>query len=221
MTSRPDDVTKLDPTRRIGEEQKSVTTPGKSGQGFESYMEKAGENIPTQGTGKTTPTSPFDLAQAQSPLATGPTFDSLLNQVKASQGMLGDMSNDLNTKNLKLKQSQRYLLRSKLKNANGYLKAANTKMGAKAPEEQAAPLGGGAGGGIMGKFLNYIGDGQANLAAAQQQLMNLKGKGDALKPADFLAIQVKLAHAQQEIEYASIMLSKAVDDFKTLMNIQL
>ena len=73
----------------------------------------------------------------------------------------------------------------------------------------------------MGKFLNYIGDGQANLAAAQQQLMNLKGKGDALKPADFLAIQIKLAHAQQEIEYASIMLSKAVDDFKTLMNIQL
>lgn len=214
MTSRPDDVTKLDPTRRIGEEQKSTPTPGK---GFESYMEKAGENIPTQGTGKTTPTSPFDLAQAQSPLATGPTFDSLLNQVKASQGMLGDMSNDLNTKNLKLKQSQRYLLRSKLKNANGYLKAANTKMGAKAPEEEAAP----SGGGIMGKFLNYIGNGQANLAAAQQQLMNLKGKGDALKPADFLAIQVKLAHAQQEIEYASIMLSKAVDDFKTLMNIQL
>lgn len=217
MTSRPDDVTKLDPIRKIGEEQKQVATPGKSGQGFESYMEKASEQMPTQGTGKTTPTSPFDLAQAQSPLATGPTFDSLLNQVKASQSMLGDMSNDLNTKNLKLKQSQRYLLRSKLKNANGYLKAANTKMGAKAPEEEAAP----SGGGIMGKFLNYIGNGQANLAAAQQQLMNLKGKGDALKPADFLAIQVKLAHAQQEIEYASIMLSKAVDDFKTLMNIQL
>lgn len=130
--------------------------------------------------------------------------------------MLGDMNADLNTKNLKLKQSQRYLLRSKLKNANGYLKAANAKMGVEVP--QTAPA---TGGGILGKFLDYVSEGQSNLAAAQQQLLNLKGKGDALKPADFLAIQLKLAHAQQEIEYASIMLSKAVDDMKTLMNIQL
>lgn len=212
MTSRPDDVTKLDPTRRVGDDQKSTTSaPGK---GFESYMNKAGEQM--QGGGKTTAVSPFDLAQSQAPLATGPTFDSLLSQVKASQTMLGDMNNDLNTKNLKLKQSQRYLLRSKLGNANNYLKAANAKMGADAPTPPPS-----SGGGVMGKFLNYIADGQSNLSAAQQQLMNLKGKGDALKPADFLAIQLKLAHAQQEIEYASIMLSKAVDDMKTLMNIQL
>lgn len=212
MTSRPDDVTKLDPTRRVGDDQKSTTSaPGK---GFESYMDKASEQM--QGAGKTTAVSPFDLAQAQAPLATGPTFDSLLSQVKASQTMLGDMNNDLNTKNLKLKQSQRYLLRSKLGNANNYLKAANVKMGADAPTPPPS-----SGGGIMGKFLDYIADGQSNLSAAQQQLMNLKGKGDALKPADFLAIQLKLAHAQQEIEYASIMLSKAVDDMKTLMNIQL
>jgi hypothetical protein len=57
--------------------------------------------------------------------------------------------------------------------------------------------------------------------SAQNQLMNLKGKGADLKPADFLSIQLKLAHAQQEIEYASIMLSKAVEDIKTMFNIQL
>jgi hypothetical protein len=214
MTSRPDDVTKLDPLRKIGEDQKSNTTPGK---GFESYMEKAGSQMPNlQGSSKTTISSPFDLARAQAPLSSGPTFDSLISQVKSSQVMLGDMNNDLQTKNLKLKQSQKYLLRSKLSSANDYLKAANAKMGT-----ETTPAPPTTGGGIMGKFLNYISDGQSNLAAAQQQLMNLKGKGDALKPADFLAIQLKLAHAQQEIEYASVMLSKAVDDMKTLMNIQL
>jgi hypothetical protein len=212
-TGRPDDVSKLDPIRRIGEEQKPAGTPT-PGKGFESYMEKAGEQM--QGSGKTAAVSPFDLVQNQAPLATGPTFDSLLGQVKSSQVMLGDMNNDLNTKNLKLKQSQRYLLRSKLNNANGYLKAANTKMGAEAPAPTPT-----AGGGIIGKFLDYVSEGQSNLAAAQQQLTNLKGKGDTLKPTDFLAIQLKLAHAQQEIEYASIMLSKTVDDMKTLMNIQL
>lgn len=213
MTPGPDDVSKLDPIRRIGEEQKSTGTPT-PGKGFESYMEKASEQ--TQGSGKATAASPFDLVQTQPPLTTGPTFDSLMGQVKSSQVMLGDMNNDLNTKNLKLKQSQRYLLRSKLNNANNYLKAANTKMGAEVPATPPS-----AGGGIIGKFLDYVSEGQSNLAAAQGQLMNLKGKGDALKPADFLAIQLKLAHAQQEIEYASIMLSKTVDDMKTLMNIQL
>jgi hypothetical protein len=216
MTTGPDDVSKLDPIRRVGEEQKSSGTPT-PGKGFESYMEKAGEQMSAQGGGKSTAVSPFDLAQAQAPLNTGPTFDSLLGQVKASQVMLGDMNNDLNTKNLKLKQSQRYLLRSKMTNANGYLKAANTKMGAKDAVKPTPSTRGG----IIGKFLDYVSEGQSNLSAAQQQLINLKGKGDTLKPADFLAIQLKLAHAQQEIEYASIMLSKTVDDMKTLMNIQL
>lgn len=130
--------------------------------------------------------------------------------------MLGDMNNDLNTKNLKLKQSQRTVLRSKLGNATNYLQAANAKMGAEIPTPSTST-----GGGILGKFLDYVADGQSNLSAAQQQLMSLKSKGQSLQPADFLAIQLKLAHAQQEIEYASIMLSKAVDDMKTMMNIQL
>ena len=78
-----------------------------------------------------------------------------------------------------------------------------------------------AGGGILGKFLGYVTQGQANVAAAQKQILNLKNKGDALKPADFLAIQIKLAHAQQEIEYASMMLANAVSGLKTLFNIQL
>jgi hypothetical protein len=213
MTSRPDDVTKIDPLRRIGDEQKTVSAPG---QGFESYMEQAGKQM--EGASKTTPAvSPFDLAHGQTPLAAGPNFDSLMGQVKSTQTMLGDMNNDLNTKNLKLKQSDKYLLRSKLQKANGYLKSANVDLGAEAPAAQPPSTGGG----IIGKFLDYISEGQSNLVAAQKQLFSLKEKGTALNPSDFLEIQLKLAHAQQEIEYASLMLSKTVDDMKTLMNIQL
>lgn len=211
MTARPEDVTRLDPLRKVGEEHKQMTNPSK---GFNSYMEKASEQM--QGSSKAGATSPFDLAQSQPPLASGPTFDSLLNQVKSSQSMLGDMSSDLNTKNLKFKQSQRYLLRSKLKNANSYLNAANAKLGVEASE--VAPS---TGGGILGKFVDYVSQGQSNLIAAQNKLVHLKDKGDHLNPADFIAIQLKLSYAQREIEYASIMLSKAVDDMKTLMNIQL
>jgi hypothetical protein len=57
--------------------------------------------------------------------------------------------------------------------------------------------------------------------AAQQQLTSLKAKGENPKPGDFLILQLKLATAQQEIEYSSLMLGKAVQDITTMMNIQL
>lgn len=210
MVDRPD---RLDPLQKIGEDkQPGGPTPLSQPGSFEEYMQKAGQTP----TGKPPGVSPFDLAHQQTPLTQGPTFDSLLAQTKSVQGMLGDINNDLQTKNLKLKQSDRASLRSKMTSANQYLKAANVKLGAEVPEPPPSTSRG-----IVGKFLDYVSEGQSNIVAAQQQLMNLKQKGENLKPADFLAIQLKLAHAQQEIEYASIMLSKAVEDLKTLFNIQL
>jgi len=211
-TPRPDDVSRLDPLKRVGDEQKQTPTPSQS---FESYMEKAASQ--PGGPGKSTGVSPFELAKGNQPLAAGPTFDNLLTQVKSAQTMLGDINNQLQTPNLKLKQSQRYLLRNKLTSANSYLNAANTKMGVEAPTDSGESKRTG----IVGKFLDYVDEGQNNLMTAQKQLMDLKSKGESLNPGDFLSIQVKLAHAQQEIEYASIMLSKAVEDMKTLFNIQL
>ncbi len=213
MVDRPD---RLDPTRKIGEDKLpgGPTQDATQGKSFESYMEKAAQQ-PAE-TKQPPGVSPFDLVQNQTPLMKGPTFDSLLAQVNSAQGMLGDINNDLQTKNLKLKPSQRHTLRSKLTDANSYLKAANTDMGAKTPPPPTP-----SGGGILGKFLDYVSEGQGNLAAAQEQLKDMSKKGDSINPADFLAIQLKLAHAQQEIEYASIMLSKAVEVTRTLMNIQL
>jgi hypothetical protein len=212
MVDRPD---RLDPIRNIGEDKQSGGPTPQPGSSFEAYMEKADQQ--SNATGKPPGISPLDLAQSQTPLTQGPTFDSLMSQTKSVQGMLGDISTQLQTKNLKLKQSDRASLRSKMTSANSYLKAANVKLGAEVPETPPPS----STGGIVGKFLGFVSEGQANLVAAQNQLMNLKGKGENLKPADFLAIQLKLAHAQQEIEYASIMLSKAVEDLKTLFNIQL
>jgi len=216
MTGKPDDISRMDPTRRIEGDQKEMEkgagTPTRS---FEQYMEKAAR--PTSAEAKTPTVSPFDLIHGQTTLASGASFDSLLGQVKSAHGMLGDVSNQLNTKNLKLKQSQRYLLRNKLGDANAHLRAAAVKLGAEVPSPPAPT----AGGGILGKFLDLVSEGQSNAIAAQNQLAALKSKGENLNPGDFLMIQVKMAHAQQEIEYASIMLSKAVDDMKTMFNVQL
>jgi hypothetical protein len=208
----PDNVVRPQPIKEVGGEPKGGPVP--TGPSFQSYMQGKPE---MQGAGKPQAMSPFELAQGQTLLAAGPTFDSLLTQVKSAQSLLGDINNQLNTKNLKLKQSQRYLLKNKLTDANDHIRSANSKMGAEIPEAPAAPTTGG----VLGKFLGFISDGMSNLQSAKSRLEGLKDQGMNLKPADFLQIQLKLAHAQQEIEYCSIMLAKAVEDIKTLFGTQI
>lgn len=209
---KPEDISGAQPIKRLGDDQPLKGVPNES---FQTYMDKAAQ----QGTQPQKPPtiSPFDLAHGATPLTQGANIDTLLTQAKSAHVTLGDISTQLNTKNLKLKQSQRYLLRNKLGDANSMLKAANLKAGGELP----APPTTASSGGIIGKFLDFVNEGQSHISAIQKKLVGMKEKGDSLNPADFLAIQLKLGHAQQEIEYASIMLSKAVEDMKMLFNVQL
>lgn len=214
MTSDPKAIGRLDPIRKIND-QPSLESSSTAPQNFGTFMQKAGEA--TASPPSLSATSPFDLPKTQLAPVTSPNLDTLLGQVRSSQGLLGDMSTALNTKDLKIKPSDRHLIKRKLTTANGYLHSVTTKMGLEPSRPPSTPQGEG----IIGKLLNFISEGQGNLAAVQSQLLSMKNKGDSLQPADFLAIQLKLAHAQQEIEYGSLMLSKGVDAMKTLMNIQL
>ena len=212
MTMKPEDVSGALPIKRLGDDQPLQGGPKEP---FQTYMDKAAQQVsPEQ---KPPAVSPFDLAHGQTALTQGANIDTLISQAKSAQVTLGDVSSQLNTKNLKLKQSQRYLLRNKLGDANTLLKAANAKAGGEIPPAPTPS----SSGGVIGKFLDFVSEGQNNVAAVQKQLIALKDKGDTLNPADFLGIQLKLSHAQQEIEYASIMLSKAVEDMKMLFNVQL
>lgn len=194
-----------------GEEKSAV-----SSQSFASFMQ--GEKAsPMATSGKTPLISPFELAQGKAPLPQASTIDSLLAQVNSAQGAINDMQNNLNYPNLKLKSSNKYLLKNKLVDANTNLRAANTKMEAGVPSEPDATKFSGP----LGKFLSLLGDGQALLQSAQQKLQDVKKQGTNITPGDFLLIQVKLSKATQELEYASVLLSNAVQGFKTLMQVQL
>jgi len=69
--------------------------------------------------------------------------------------------------------------------------------------------------------LGLITDGQDQLNKTQDMIQNMKLSDGTISPAQLLLIQVKMAKAQQELEYSSVLLSKAVDDIKTMFNIQL
>ena len=208
------DVDKLFSTTPVGEDKGAeVSTPTQS---FASFM-KPGGATPMETAGKASMISPFDLAHGQPALAQSPTLQTLTAQVNNAQATMGHISSQLNTPNLKLKPSQRYLLKNKLSDATDHLRSANVKMGAETP----GPVDASQFKGPLGKFLAYLNDGTQQLASAKQQLQSLKDKGQALAPADFLLVQVKLNKATQELEYTSVLLSNAVSSLKTLMQVQL
>lgn len=143
----------------------------------------------------------------------------MLTQVKHAHSTLGDISNQLNTPKLKLRSSDKYLLKNKLNNTTANLRAVNAKLGTnEEKQEEALPA---KFQGPLGRFMNLLADGQQQLVSAQKQLQSLKSKGSSLAPADFLLIQVKLNKAQQELDFTSVLLSNAVSGFKTLMQVQL
>ncbi len=189
--------------------------PGEEVAPFSSFM-KSGEPNPLLESGKTPQVSPFDLAHGKVP-APGPTFNTIQEQTKVASTLLGDVNNQLNTPKLKLKQSTKYLLKNKLQSAKAHLQSASSKLGAPIAEDETMP----AGAGPIQKFLGLVTSGQKQLEMTQQHLADIAESGKSMRPADMLMIQIKLSKAQQQLEYSSLLLGKAVDDLKMMMNIQL
>ncbi len=203
---------RIEPSQPIGGGQSSeeTTTPSRS---FSSYMNE------TPPSANAMP-SPFDLPggkNAQDMNAAGPSMDTVVAKANESQATLGDIANQLGTPNLKLNHSQKYVLQNKLGNASDLLRSANVRLGANPGE----PPNLSAATGPLGKFLSLVNDGTAQIANAKQQISSISSQGTEINPADMLLIQMKLNKAQQELEFSSILLSKAVDDFKQLMNTQI
>ena len=215
-SSSPDPIpaSNIQPSKGIEPTEEQLSQKGEP---FKSLM--AGDQQTGQTMGKPSEgITPFDLAgQGAMRTTTGPSMDTLLGQMSSTSSVLGDVQNQLHTKNLNLKQSQKYLLRAKLTSANQNIRSAADKSGVDVgplPPTSARQS-------PVKKFLNLITDGQNQLHQTQEMIQNMKTSGGSLSPAELLTIQVKLAKAQQELEYSSVLLSKAVDDIKTMFNIQL
>jgi hypothetical protein len=193
-------------------EKEGLSVPTQS---FSNVMQ--GATSPLATAGKSSMISPFALMQGQMPIATTPSLATLMAQVNNVHSTLGDINNQLNTPKLKLRASTKYLVKSKLSEANENLRTFNAKLGAQVPSEANATQFSGP----LGKFFAYLQEGQAQMEQAQVQLQNLKSKGTQLSPGDFLMIQIKMNKAQQLLEFTSVLLSNAVSDIKQLMQVQL
>ncbi len=208
----------VDPTDRIGatspiddEHKGSSATPAPGS--FESYMKQPAAG----GVGQPSQISPFELSQGGAQPTITPNMGMLQNQVVAAQSTLGDMQTQLSTPGLKLSRSQQYLLKNKFSDASARLQSVGQKLGAEpVPGPKSTP-----GMNPVEKFLGYLTNGQAQIQAAKQKIQDLNDRGQNLSPGQLLQIQTDMAQAQKLLEYSSVLLSNAVNAFKSLMNIQL
>jgi len=214
IPSKPPDVDKIDPLPAVDPHGKDDKPPedGK----FASYMKESAETT-TQPTTQNQ-ISPMELSE-QGKINAGkpPTAESIQNQMNTVAGSLGDIKNHLHTKGLKLKQSQKYLLRNKLSSANEHIRQAAKKVGVETgpPPDLSGKKS------PIAKFLTLVADGQHQLNSAASQIKNLDTSGKKLNAGELLLVQVKLQKAQQELDYSSVLLGKAVDVVKQLFNIQI
>ena len=182
---------------------------------FSEYMENQAPQPPSatgaQGV------APLEGPKPNAALTTAPTMESVHDQMGQTLGSMKTMQDQLATSNLKLKPHAKYLINNKLSEANSKIRDAASKVGV----ELGDPPGNVGRNNPVVKFLSFLTDGTRQLNAAQNHIAALSKGGKSLKPAELLLVQVKLARAQQEIEYASTILSNAVSSIKSLFNTQI
>jgi hypothetical protein len=210
ISKKVTDIQQIDPLQSVqpGEEKPEQGS-------FASYMQQRTDTEPSINVAKVP--SPIEVNQTNPLTSQAPTQDSIRNQINSVSGSLGDVQNQLSTQNLQLKQSQKYLLRNKLQDANDNIRGAVEKLGGDPGEEvnlraKKNPI---------AKFLALVADGQNQLNNAASLVGNLNASGQSVNPAELLLVQVKLQKAQQELDYTSVLLGKAVDVIKTLFNVQI
>ena len=119
--------------------------------------------------------------------------------------------------NIKLSPAYEVPLSEKLVHIDSSLKSALgiagvEVKGAPVPAQPAHPL---------EKFLNYLTHGDKQLSSLVSEIQIMSGP-DAknMTPGKLLAVQVKLSFVQQELEFFTNVLNKALESTKTIMNVQ-
>jgi len=121
------------------------------------------------------------------------------------------------TPNLKLSPVDEGMLSEKLVHIDATLKSALGIAGveAKAVPVVAAPTN------PMMKFLNYLTHGDRQLASLVGEIRSADINKEELSPSRLLAIQIKLNFVQQELEFFTSVLNKAIESTKTLLQVQI
>lgn len=197
----------IQPTKPIqGNEglQKPVNQP------FSSYMQ--GNNAVAPGTSQI---SPMDLFQQGKTNVGDVSKNSVAGKIGSTSNALGQLQDQLQTKNLQANSFDSKMVRNKLTGANELIKSAARKVGV--PDGSEVPKKRNP----IERFLALISDGQDRLNQAQKNLSELGKDGKELSFKELMQIQIELSRAQRAVELSSGLLSKALSSMQMLLNVQI
>lgn len=200
---RPDQI---EPLKTI---QPSQAIEEGAGGNFADMM----QNTTTKAPQTTQAPTPMSILPGVNPVS-GPSYDTMQSQLKLASNNIQDMQAQMQTPGLKLRPQDNYALVNHMTQASDSLRSANNKIGVDPGPMPSS------GDGPFSKFMSLITDGSKQIASAQNKLNDIASSPN-INPGEMLMVQVKINQAQQQIEFSSVLLSKAVDDFKQLMNIQI
>lgn len=108
------------------------------------------------------------------------------------------------------------LLRNRLTHIDDNVKIALSKAGVEfaTPAQAAGTLN------PVERFLGTLSHAQFQLEGLGTYLEQMSNNQEQLSPANMMSIQIKVTHIQQELEFFTNLLNKALESTKTIMNVQ-
>lgn len=204
--------------------EEPITVAGKADKAhFDAIMEqkKAPQKVEPRET-STEQASLFDeVAKSKGTVdpALQHTSEEIRSTIQKTISNIEQVKKDLETPNLNIKPYQK-LMNNKLKHVDEQLRIAVARTGREFPvEEVGAPE--------VGKRFNPVEEFLGRLSHIEYQMQDMQNYVDymalsetELNPANMLAIQMKMNHIGQEVEFFAALLNKALEGIKQIGNIQ-
>jgi hypothetical protein len=142
----------------------------------------------------------------------------LVAQADELFGQIENAKRKLATPSLEIKPATQTLLQNKLSHVSDHLQAALSKAGVEytpaadhLDNKLVNPI---------DRFLGFLTHGQEQLKSLSHEVETMHLNNKEISPANMLRIQMKVGYAQQEIEFFTAVLNKALESTKTIFNVQ-
>ena len=181
------------------------------------HTDRGAQNYRKQEEFKTTLMDEVRDLNMRNARATAATPEELAIQSRQVIAEIEGLKNTLNNPDLELKRSYQTILRNKLQHIDDSLRVALDKAGLEyvPPEEIKSSMKS-----PVERFLGFLTHGQTQMERLNGEVQAMAASKEQLKPASMLAIQLKVGYMQQELEFFSSLLNKALESTKTIMNVQ-
>lgn len=140
----------------------------------------------------------------------------LIAQAQDAITKITELKEKLRTPDLEIKKSIQTELSNKLTHLDENLRVAMSRTGV----EYKPPIDTSKSQNAIDRFLGLLTDGQDKLNNLTNDLARMDAAGERFSPATMIVLQVKVGAMQQEIEFFTALLNKALESTKTIMNVQ-